>query len=124
VVSHSAGRPETGSGWPGSERDDRLVPVLYPCSLLCFISGVLEGGPDVPLVGMQRFFDHEHFSDAAFPAVRTVRDYVTALPGRAVWSVTSEAAPAGQRSASRHHTDFDNDALMLASVEHILETGF
>ena len=105
------------------ERRDQLVKVLYPHSLLYFISGVLEGGGDVPVVGMARFYDRARFPDGAFPAVARVRNYVGADAARAVWSVSDASTP-GHRSASEHHGDFDNEELTLQSLEHILRAGF
>ena len=37
------------------EKADRLVPAIYPHSLLYFISGVLEDESDKPILGMERF---------------------------------------------------------------------
>ena len=52
-----------------NERADRLVPVLYPHSLLYFVSGVVEPDADTPIVGMQRYFDAEDYEPGEFPQV-------------------------------------------------------
>jgi hypothetical protein len=105
------------------EREDPLVKVLYPHSLLYFICGVLEGAGDVPVVGMARFYDQDRFPDEQFPDIATVRRYVEADAARVVWSV-SEEGPVGRRSSARRHGDFDDDGPTLRSLEHILHTGF
>jgi hypothetical protein len=105
------------------EKKDRLIPILYPHSLLYFVSGVVEGGSDVPIVGMQRFYDAAHFPDAKFPAVKTVRDFVQVDPKHSVWSKTTGALE-GLRSHSERHGDFDNDEVTLGSLRHILQQGF
>ncbi len=105
------------------ERADQLVRVLYPHSLLYFVSGVVEGGSDVPLVGMARYYDPGRYADAAFPQVKAVRDYVGAAADRAVWSVDGGGAD-GRRSTSEHHGEFDNDGVTLDSLAHILDAGF
>ncbi len=105
------------------EKKDELVKILYPHSLLYFVSGVVEGGFDVPLVGMERFYDEDDFPAADFPEVATVRDYIEADSDRAVWSVNN-AGPDGHRSTSEKHGDFDNDLKTLESIEHILAQGF
>lgn len=71
-----------------NEKRDQLVPVLYPHSLLYFVSGVVEPEIDMPIVGMERFYDTTKFPTDNFPDVATVRDYMKEKPGRAVWSVT------------------------------------
>ena len=38
------------------ESSNRLASIIYPRSLLYFISGVLEREADAPIMGMQRFF--------------------------------------------------------------------
>ena len=106
------------------EKADRLVPVLYPHSLLYFISGVLENGHDVPLVGMQRFFNHRLFSDKKFPELKTARDFINGTPNGTVWSVTGNDAPTGMKSNSERHGDFDNDKKTLKSIVHLLKNGF
>src|ERR1051326_6028432 len=47
-----------------SEAKDHLLGIIYPRSLLYFISGVLEGEADVPIVGMNRFLVDETVFDA------------------------------------------------------------
>jgi hypothetical protein len=106
-----------------NERRDRLVPIIYPHSLLYFVSGVVERAADTPIVGMERYYDDLYYPGDAFPAVRTVRDFMLGADDRAVWSVTEEGPP-GQRSASLRHGDFDNDDLTLDSVANILAEGF
>ncbi len=67
-----------------NEKKDQLAPVLYPHSLLYFASGVVEPEIDMPIVGMERFYDMKKFPKDQFPAVATVRDYMKAkrsIPG-------------------------------------------
>jgi hypothetical protein len=108
------------------ERGDRLVPVLYPHSLLYFVCGVIEDPErgDVPIVGMQRFYDHTLFDDARFADIKTVRDYIHVSPPHGVWSVTGASAKPGRRSKAEKHGDFDNDVVTLHSVAYILKSGF
>lgn len=113
------------------ESSDVLVPILYTRSLLYFVSGVLEGQPmkagwqgivDMPLVGMERFFDAAHtktFSDNS--DVQKVLGFLTAAdqPHRCVWS-QSLGAGEGLNSDSGRHGDFDNDSDTLTSVSQLI----
>lgn len=104
------------------ERSDQLVPLLYPHSLLYFVSGVVESNEDSPIVGMHRFYDKGLFPDAVHPDVKTVRDFVE---DRAVWAVTPATAPAGMRSEATTHTAFDyEDDATLTSVKQAITSGF
>lgn len=107
------------------ERNDQLVPVLYPHSLLYFVSGVVEPDADSPVVGMHRFYDAARFPDNEFPSVGVVRNFVEESADRAVWSVTPTSAPDGRRSAATRHTEFDDeDESTIESVKYILTHGF
>ena len=109
------------------ETSDNLVPVLYTRSLLYFVSGLLEGVPqgegwdsilDMPLVGMQRFVDgNKTFKED--DAVKTVAEFLRAVPERVVWSPKSDVGP-GLNSTSAKHGDFDNDPVTLASVYSLI----
>ncbi|QKE62388.1 hypothetical protein HNE05_03115 [Aquipseudomonas campi] len=101
------------------EQQDRLVPILYPRSLLYFVSGVVEGEVDIPLLGMQRFLaDPATFDQGYMNQLRQHLDQ----GDRAVWSI-ADLGP-GKHSASVAHGDFDNDAATLDSLAHILSNGF
>jgi hypothetical protein len=107
------------------ERADRLVPVLYPHSLLYFVSGVVEGDADTPIVGMQRFYDPARYPDVDFPAIAAVRSFVEADATRVAWSVTAGGTPVGFGTEATKHGAFDDeDAATLASVKHIIGRGF
>jgi hypothetical protein len=96
------------------ERADRMLGVLYPHSLLYFVSGILETEVDMPLVGMQRFFDEQAFPPGHFPEVEPVRRFVRET-SCTVWSTTGPAAP-GWASGAIRHGDFDNDDHTLDSL--------
>lgn len=107
------------------ERADVLVPVVYPHSLLYFVSGVVEQEADTPIVGMHRFYDASRFPDADYPHIRTVRDYVLGQDGRVAWSVSGDGAGDGRRTGARRHSAFDDDdEETLESVKYILQNGF
>ncbi|GFF08540.1 hypothetical protein [Stenotrophomonas maltophilia] len=125
------------------ERDDQVVGddsqlsngqdwkrFIYPSSLLYLVSGVLESRtssngtlvdePDMPLLGMERFFAWNHiYSDKHFPEIAAVRAWMRAAPNRAVWS-KSQGQTAGLNSASIDHGAFDDDEDTLLSVESVL----
>ncbi|MFD9074226.1 hypothetical protein, partial [Streptomyces lasiicapitis] len=104
-----------------AERADHLVPLLYPRSLLYFISGVLERGPAkqsavAPIAGMQRWYA----ADGAFGGQDSedLRAFLAADPHRTVWSPV-EGEP-GLSSSARTHGGFDDDAEVLASLARML----
>lgn len=114
------------------EREDHMVPILYPRSLLYFVSGVLEGhtegprwvsAPDTPVVGMDRYLtDSDTYATHAFPAVASVRRFFAALTNGKVLSEANHGH--GCRSMSHRHGDFDNDGPTLQSLHWILSNGF
>lgn len=98
----------------GLEQKDHLVPVLYPRSLLYFISGVLEGSADIPIVGMQRFFSTHDYPSEEFPNVELVRRWFDGDPTSLVWSQMDGGA--GRASNASSHYMFDDDPTTLDSV--------
>lgn len=108
------------------EAQDQLVPLLYPSSLLYFVSGMLEHEPDEPLAGMQRYFDKAAVYDpASFPNIAACREFYARYPNSLVWSPSADVAGDGLRSDGRRHGDFDDtDTATLDSVQHILLHGF
>lgn len=105
------------------ERKDQMVKILYPRSLLYFVSGLLEPEVDIPLVGMQRYLNEQDvFTSADFPQVAAVAQFLGQVPDSKVWSVIT-AGP-GTSSHAEAHGDFDNDQTTLDSVVHILRSGF
>ena len=105
------------------ERADVLVPVIYPASLLYFVSGLLEDEPDQPIAGMQRYLADGTFDADRFPNVEACREFFARYEEALVWSPRS--GPPGCASDGAHHQDFDDvDAETLSSVEFILRKGY
>jgi hypothetical protein len=103
------------------EQADRLVPVLYPHSLLYFVSGILESETDMPIMGMQRFYSEVAPFDAAnYPDIERVRTFIQ-KPECKVWS--EELSGPGRMSLSTRHTDFDEEANTINSLQYIIRQG-
>jgi hypothetical protein len=104
-----------------TERNDPLVPLVYPRSLLYFVSGVLErdaeGAAEAgkPLVGLARWLDRDRDGPAE---VRSVRDYLLNEDGRVVWSPSS--GPPGRSAGALSHGDFDDDGEVRESLVALL----
>jgi pimeloyl-ACP methyl ester carboxylesterase len=100
------------------ECKDRLVPGVYPRSLLYLISGILDGEADAPVVGLRRHtsgeapYDHEPLVD--------VSRFLAEPEHRLVLAKTLDDAGEGLRSWSTRHGDFDNDERTLASLTAIV----
>ncbi len=106
-----------------NEKADALVnrvEFLYPCSLLYFVSGVVEDEIDMPLTGMQRFYDADRFPDQQFPELTPVRLFMRG--DRVIWSVDDRGP--GKRCAAVDHGEFDNETNTIDSIQSILENGF
>ena len=99
------------------EKRDALVPVVYPRSLLYFISGVLEDRPGVPLLGLERFWDDAPRRD---DVIDEVGRWVAAKPERRALSISPAAAPPGFQTTSTSHGDFDDDPPTRASLTHFI----
>ena|SRR6218665_418810 len=99
---------------------DHMVPVIYPSSLLYFVSGLLERNEenesftDMPIVGMERFYKEDNVH-ASLPEVIHVKQF---LADKHVWSVADEEN--GKGSHAMKHGDFDNDDFTLNSLGYII----
>jgi hypothetical protein len=100
------------------EAMDHLVPVIYPRSLLYFVSGMLEGASDKPLMGMERYFSRQqpYNSDALLVCTNFVKKQGK---DRVVWSIASNMAP-GLNSGAQHHGGFALDPTTQDSVAYFL----
>jgi len=107
---------------------------IYPSSLLYLVSGILESRveedgtlvdePDMPIVGMARFFENrEVYSDASFPEIAQARDWLKQANSSIVWSRTTNAGD-GLNSAATDHGAFDDEDITLKSMYHIVTSGF
>ncbi|MBW8875024.1 MAG: hypothetical protein JF614_08675 [Acidobacteria bacterium] len=109
------------------EKKDRLIPILYPHSLLYFISGVLEDEADKPLLGMERYF----ISDApAYQNPQTgipdVRGFLSG-PKQMVFSLNT-GAPGSETNADSHggfdDTEDPAKRATIDSIRFLLKNGW
>jgi hypothetical protein len=106
-----------------AERQDVLMPGVYPHSLLYLVSGVCEQVADTPILGMQRFNDRPQSRGATeFAGTARARAILSSASGY-VWAPTDNHAPLGRRSMSEKHGAFDDDPTTIASVLHIVRNG-
>jgi len=106
------------------EKSDQIVPVVYPHSLLYFISGILESEADMPILGMQRYYlSNPPYDSPDFSKLQDVLKYLDLEnhPERSVWSIATEVD--GQKSQATSHTAFDEDNETLESLKHIIKYG-
>ena len=107
---------------------------IYPSSLLYLVSGILEnkelpGGkltdePDMPIVGMQRYYTGEGTYGAQdFPEVVQARAWLKARANALVWSFADKIGD-GLNCHCNDHGGFDNEPDTLASLSHIMKSGF
>jgi hypothetical protein len=106
-----------------NEKADRLVPVLYPHSLLYFVSGVVEPDADTPLIGMNRYYDPSQYDASKFQKIEEIRQFISNFTNGVVWS-DSTGNVAGLNTKALKHGDFDNDPTTLVSVQEIIQNGF
>ena len=100
------------------ERADRLVPYVYPWSLLYFVSGALEAAADEPILGLEWSLLGLAAHDA--PEMRATLDFLRApAAGRLVWA--GEPGGDGLRSTARSHGAFDRDPETLKSLRWLVE---
>jgi hypothetical protein len=105
----------------GLEQADPLVHIIYPRSLLYFVSGVVEDEVDMPLVGMHRFHSGVWpFDAASYPDIDMVRSFIQ-KPECKVWS--KESSGPGRKSQSTRHVDFDEESDTLNSLQYIIKQG-
>lgn len=101
-----------------AERRDRLVPLVYPHSLLYFVSGLLERDAEgrseagKPVVGLQRWVQGPASELAELTAVRA---YLTAQRDQIVWSPI-DGGP-GLSAGAEQHGAFDEDPQVHASLK-------
>ncbi|MDW6094374.1 alpha/beta hydrolase [Vibrio rhizosphaerae] len=105
------------------ECNDMLVPYVYTRSLLYFISGVLEGKDDMPIIGMERYISQpEQYKENAFAKVR---DFMR-QDNRLILSNSSELNPGAVApfiTTSETHGDFDDDEATISSINTLLQEG-
>jgi hypothetical protein len=104
------------------------VKVIYPRSLLYLVAGALEleddgatGAYDLPILGMQRYFDDTEVYN--MPRIATVRQ---SLAGKVIWSVHDGGD--GLRVDSQKHGQFffgpdQHTSQVMQSVVHVLKQG-
>ncbi|MGF6201729.1 hypothetical protein [Pseudomonas laurylsulfatiphila] len=106
------------------------VPGVYPRSLLYFVSGIVEqengeSAHDLPLVGMQRYFDNaEVYPD---PDINRVRQLLGQVEDKRseVWSESNRGG--GLSSDTLTHGGFDSTderKMTIESVGFILKSGW
>ena len=98
------------------EIKDCWFPVLYPRSLLYFVSGLLESESDQPLIGMERYHrDTPPYDSLSQPRLAASRARIAPA---AVWAVAN--AGAGRRTSATSHRDWIHDLPTLQSICHFI----
>ena len=104
------------------EREDALLPILYPSSLLYFVSGVLESESDTPLVGMARFYNGV-YEATKFPSLGYARSAPLLQSKSAlVWALASGGD--GLNCDMRKHGEWPKAEATLKSVQYIVKNGY
>jgi len=104
------------------ERKDAIVPLVYPASLLYFVSGVLEDDRDEPIVGMQRYYGVP-YADAGFDDIASVRTFNYLERDHAfAWALASGAY--GANCDMQSHGGWIRADQTRESVLYIIKNGY
>src|SRR5699024_6009370 len=106
------------------ERRDEMVKLLYPRSLLYFISGVLEGKKakhaDTPLLGLHRHF-RKAIPYSGIPLLDKINEFLVQpdkYNNRVVLSSWNEID--GRRSTALEHGGYTENKETVTSIYHFL----
>jgi hypothetical protein len=103
------------------EQADVLVPVLYPSSLLYFVSGLLEDEPDKPILGMQRYYSGKSpYATAQITGVTSTSEFVK--PNALDWAQCTSGP--GCDCDMKSHGGIDKAAALISSLQYIIQNGF
>jgi hypothetical protein len=107
----------------GDERERRnaLVQVVYPASLLYFVSGVIEDERDMPLLGMQRFYGAAYEGDG-FPDLAFVRQY-NPLTLKHAYAWAEATGFDGANCDMSTHGNWPQAQETLKSIRHVVQNG-
>ncbi|MEK7432064.1 MAG: alpha/beta hydrolase [Cyanobacteriota bacterium] len=101
------------------ETKDAIASIIYPYSLLYFVSGLLENEPDTPLLGMRKYHENTYPNDKN---IEKVKNYLNNKNYSSIWS--DENQEEGKRSLAKHHGGFPSEPSTLESIVYILNNGF
>jgi hypothetical protein len=105
------------------EIHDTLIKIIYPSSLLYFVSGLLEEKEnDAMILGMQRFWlDEFVLSDS--DEIKSVKKlFSNSANAKVVFSPTEINAPAGSKNSGTGHSQIDNDPMVQESIKFLIES--
>ena len=107
------------------ERKNALLeklPLLYPSSLLYFVSGIVEDESDMPLAGMARFWSGVYAS-GKFPEIDYVHSFTLFKPKSSlIWALA--AGSDGLSCDMSTHGGWAQAPATLKSVQYILSKGY
>ena len=102
-----------------TECNDHMVPIIYPHSLLYFVSGVCEDASDAPLLEMNRYYSrarpYEPGCDADIDAVVAFDAAKGAAP---IWSPVAPPPMDGHQTTAQCHGCFNADPVTLDSLAY------
>jgi len=103
------------------ERKDAIVPVIFPASLLYFVSGVLEDDRDQPLVGMARYYSAPYGSEGFEEIAAITASNALSRQHPFAWAKATLADGANCDMTS--HGGWASAPDTLASVKYLLQKG-
>jgi hypothetical protein len=104
-----------------TERQDRLLPLIYPASLLYFVSGVLEDSRDEPLAGMERYYSSP-YDGQGFGAITWLKTFKSlARQHPFAWAHVSGFE--GANCDMTTHGGWADAQTTLASVKYLIQKG-
>lgn len=104
-----------------TERQDRILPPIYPASLLYFVSGVLEDSRDEPLAGMERYYSSP-YDGQGFGAITWVKTFKPLARQHAfAWAHVSGFE--GANCDMTTHGGWADAQATLASVKYLIQKG-
>jgi hypothetical protein len=105
------------------ERKNAIVKVVYPSSLLYFVSGVIEKEDDCPLVGMQRYYSAPYDDASQFADIDSVKKCTLFQKEHAlIWALST--AGEGFNCDMISHGGWATTKTTVASVVHIIQKGY
>ena len=102
------------------EIDDRMMPRVFPASVLYAVAGLLEEKTDEPVLGMERYFEErKSYSERDKRNFEFIKKI---LKEKIVWSVSNNGD--GRKNRAQTHAGLMKDDWTLESIQFLIKNGF